>query len=338
MKQCLYITVQFLCVAASAQVSFNCADLPQQLGDYSRAYYSTNVNIAALLGSTGGPQRWDFSQPQQQNETVWRTDIVSPDEPNPGAFPDATYAERDTEEANTQIAWRYYSMTNQGRLYYGLNYPTTNPISSPVVFDGPTLDLPCPVQFGQSWTRAVTWHGMVINIPILYEFTAHAQVDAYGTVALPGFGDLSALRVMELHDYVESAYIFEEWVPLSLHTNIYYYWLVPQIGVAAQAILFGPDALNPTPLPHTNLFLRVFERSGFTNPPAAIPVAGLRIRVQGDQALLDWTKVTNSAHYQVESIPLLHSTNWEVRGLPPTNSWTEPLISSQRFYRVFAVP
>jgi len=338
MKPILYITVQFLCAAASAQVSFYCADLPQQVGDYSRAFYSTNVNVLPLLGQTGGPQRWDFSQPQHSLEKVWRTDIVSPDEPNPGSFPNATYAERDTEEPASQIAWRYYSMTNQGRLYYGFNSPGAEGGSAETIFDQPTLDLPCPTQYAQSWSREVTWHDTVLGLPVIYEFTAYAQVDGYGTVVLPGLGELPALRVRELHDYEESCYFFEQWVLIASHANIYYYWLTPQVGVAAQAILFGPDALNPTPLPHTNLFLRVFARSGFTNAPVATPVAGLRIRAHDGQALLDWTHVTNSAHYRVEGIPLVDSTNWQVLGLPPTNSWTETLVSTQRFYRVSAIP
>jgi hypothetical protein len=338
MKPILCVTLQFLCAVAGAQVSFYCADLPQQVGDYSRAYYSTNVNVAQLLGQSGGPQRWDFSQPQQLNETVRRTDIVSPDEPVPGVFPRASYAERDTDEPASPIAWRYYSMTNQGRLYYGFNNPISDPASPVVVFDQPTLDLPCPVQFGQSWTRPVTWSDTVLSFPVVYDFTAYAQVDAYGTVVLPGLGEIAALRVKELHDYQASYYFFGTWVPFVSQTNISYYWLTPQVGVAAQAILFGPDAFNPTPLPHTNLFLRVFESSAITNPPAATPVAGLRIRADAGQVAVDWTPETNSSHYRVEGIPLLDSTNWQVLGLPPTNFWNETLISTQRFYRVFAVP
>jgi hypothetical protein len=338
MKPILYISLQFLCAVASAQVSFYCADLPQQVGDYTRAYYSTNVNVTQLLGQIGGPQRWDFSQSQQLNETVRRTDIVSPNEPVPGSFPSASYAERDTDEPASQIAWRYYSMTNQGRQYYGFNNPISDPVSPVVVFDQPTLDLPCPVQFGQSWTRPVTWSDTVLSLPVVYDFTAYAQVDAYGTVVLPGLGERVALRVKELDDYEASYYFFGTWVPFVSQTNIYYYWLIPQVGVAAQAILFGRDALNPTPLPHTNLFLRVFESSAITNPPAATPVEGLLIRAQGDQALLDWTPVTNSAHYRVEGKGLLTSTNWQILALPPTNFWNEALVSTQRFYRVFGVP
>jgi hypothetical protein len=229
-------------------------------------------------------------------------------------------------------------MTNQGRLYYGFNNPGAQGGSAETIFDAPTLDLPCPVQFGEGWTRYVSWYDTVLELPVAYDFTATAQVDAYGAIVLPSLGELPCLRVKELHDYEVSYYFLGQWFPLSSHVNTYYYWLAPQVGVAAQAILFGPDALNPTPLPHTNLFLRVFERSGFTNPPAATPVDGLRIRARDGQASLDWPHATNRSHYRVESIPLVDSTNWQVRGLPPTNSWVEPLISTQRFYRVLVVP
>jgi hypothetical protein len=106
-----------LAVPAGAQPAFSSSSLPSTAGQYVRAYYSTNVNVASLLALTNGAQYWDFSQPQQPNETILRTDIVSPDDNDDQAsFPDAAYAERDTLEPTNEIAWRYYSLTNHGRL------------------------------------------------------------------------------------------------------------------------------------------------------------------------------------------------------------------------------
>jgi hypothetical protein len=330
--------ILMLCATAGAQTTFSGTDLPQHLGEFSRAYYSTNVNVAALLGQPGGPQRWDFSSPQQAGEVVWRTDIVSPDDPNPGAFPGAAYAERDTQEPTTQIAWRYYSMTNQGRLYYGFDNPINDPASPLVVFDQPTLDLPCPVQYGQSWNRYVSWYDTVLSFPVVYDFTASVEVDAYGAVVLPGLGERPALRVRELHDYEASYYFLGTWVPFVSQTNVYYYWLTPQVGVSAQVILFGLNTLSPTPLDQTNLFLRLFERSGVTNSASWSPVNDLRIRIEGAQAMLDWGRVTNASAYRVEALGTLATTNWQSLASPTTNWWSEPLTGTQRFYRVFWNP
>src|ERR1035441_9905012 len=105
-----------LALERNSQVGFRVRDPPSQVGQSSRAYFSTNADLSALLGQPGGPRRWDFSQSRQPNESIRRTDIVTTDDGGQGAsFPDAVYAERDTDEPASQIAWRYYTITNAGR-------------------------------------------------------------------------------------------------------------------------------------------------------------------------------------------------------------------------------
>ena len=322
-----------------AQPLFHSSNLPGRTGDYCRAYFSTNVNVASLIAPATGAQRWDISQSQQPGELIRRTDIVGPDDGGNGAsFPNAAFAERDTDEPNSQIAWRYYTLTNQGRLYYGFYNPVDDSATPLVVFDQPTCDIPSTVQLGQSWNRSVNWTNIVFfSFPVAYHFTASAQVDAYGTLVLPGIGEVPALRVKEVHDYEESENVSGSWFPIVSQTNIYYYWLSPQIGIAAQVLQLGDNTLFPTPLPNTNAFLRVFESSVSSNQSTS-PVTGLRLHLQGNLAILNWNQQTNIAGYQVESLGALTSTNWQVLGAPGTNSWSDPLTLTQRFYRVFYHP
>jgi hypothetical protein len=336
-------------LSADAQPVFQATDLPHQTGQYQRAYYSTNVDLGLLLDGTNGPLYWNLSQPQQTNETILRTDIIPPDDMGGcGCFTDAAYAERDTEEPDNQIAWRYYSLTNQGRLYYGFYKPTQTNYSlgypywaSPCAgFDSPTLDVPVSVQMGQTWSRSVAWSNQVcvfyyylwICYAVSNYFTADAQVDAYGVLALPEIGELPVLRVKEIHDYET----FTGSSPLTSSMNLYFYWLNPSLGIVAQAICYGPDILNPqTILSYTNMLLRVFESSQTTNVPPLNPVSDLRIRLQGGQAVLDWNERTNCWLYQIEGMGDLAATNWQRLASPLTNSWSEPLGATQRFYRAF---
>jgi hypothetical protein len=337
MKSFPFICAALLCaVPAVAQPVFSSSSLPGNVGQYVRAYYSTNVNVASMLALTKGAQNWDFSQPQQPYETVQRTDIVSPDDAgDEGSFPDAVYAERDTLEPANQIAWRYDSLTNQGRYYYGLDNPLDVDGPPVAVFNQPTLDIPATVQYSQTWNRTVNWTGLFLEIiPTITYFSDSSTVDAYGTLTLPSIGAAPALRVHEVHAYET------DWIgvgPVDIHTNQYYYWLVPGLGVAAQVYLFGDNVLAPGSLDHTNAVLRVFASNYFTNQTAIIPAAGLHISLQNNSVLLNWNAITNASEYQVEFLGSLNNTNWQLLGLPATNAWSDAVTSTQKFYRVFGL-
>ena len=329
-----------LTLPAVAQTNFSSASLPGTVGNYFRAYYSTNVNVAALLTLTKGAQTWDFSAGQQSYESIQRTDIVGPDDAGDAAsFPAATYAERDTIEPSSQIAWRYYSLTNQGRYYYGLDNPLEVDASPVAIFNSPTLDIPATVQYGQTWSRAVNWSSLFFGfIPMSTDFTETSTVDAYGTLTLPAIGSVPALRVHETHTYqVYEIVSGSSPVQLDLHTNQYYYWLVPGLGVAAQVYLFGDNVLYPGSLDHTNAVLRVFNANYFTNQVVLGAVSGLRLRVQGTNALLNWQWMTNATKYRVDSAATLNNASWQTAGQPTTNSWTNAVSGSRQFYRVFGV-
>lgn len=334
------LSLLLLVVPAVAQPVFYSTNLPSTTGQYVRAYYSTNVNVAPLLALTNGGQYWDFSQPQQANETILRTDIVSPnDAGDGGSFPDATYAERDTMEPANQIAWRYYSLTNAGRLYYGFDAPVDDPVTPLAIFLQPTVDVPASVQLGQTWNRTVDWYNVVMGVYVVSNYFADSStVDAYGILVLPSIGSVPALRVHEVHSY-ESYEVIQgsNPEPVDVNTNQYYYWLVPGLGIAAQVYLLGNNVLYPQNLPYTNEVLRVFESSYFTNQMVMTPVSGLHIGIQNNSALLNWNPMTNASEYWVKSLGLLNNTNWQSLGLPITNTWSDAVTVTQRFYRVFGI-
>lgn len=343
-----------LCSAMSGrgQLIITTADLPSQVGQYSRAYYSTNntsvTNMLALINGTNGipspvpgqtnyPQSWNFATPQQSHEIVLRTDIIAASNgPGGEEFPAATYAEQDTFEPSSQIAWRYYSLTNTGRLYHGFYNPLDQNADYLVPFDSPTVDLPASIQYGQTWTRTVTWHGLVLGIfPVNYSFATTALVDATGTLSLPGIGAVPAMRVHEVHRYQASS---PDWGLLDSHTNHHYYWLSPGLGVTVQVFQFGNNSVFPMTLPHTNLVLRMFQASFYSNSVTAGPSGNLRIHLQGGAALLDWDAFTNSSYYRVEAASSMVNPNWQSLGLSTNRSWSDTLTSTQRFFRVVGLP
>jgi hypothetical protein len=335
----------------AAGFNFSATNLPSQLGQYNCSYFSTNnLNVAAMLtlttnsGGLGPPGQgptWDFSQPQQTNETVLRTDIIAPAKGMDGGhFPNAAYAEQDTTEtpASTNLtAWRYYSITSQGRLYYGSYVPNTR-ADGLALFDPPTVDIPATVTNGQTWTRSTSWNSTIDGyLPISYAFSDTSTVDAQGTLILPNIGAVQALRVHEVHGYTG---LLDGYYPEEIVTNQYYYWLVPGLGVAVQIGVYGNNILDPTTMPFTNSVERMFYASYFTNtpPPSNNPTTGnLHVQLQSGLAFLTWT-ITNSTSYQVQASGSLNSTNWQVLGLTSNTNWTDALTSTQRFYRVVGLP
>ncbi len=330
------------CLGAQGQIVFTSADLPSQVGDYYRAYAHTDsVDVTGLAGQPGGPQRWDFSAPPATNEEVWRMDVTPPTDGGQEAyFPDATYIERTTVEGTNKVSRSYYRIVpNEGRRYYGSYDVYANPETPLTQLYSPATDLPTPISYGTTWTCTEDWPAKIDYIlfvcDVTVHFTSQAQADAYGTIVLPGLGELPSLRVNELHTWVVTNQT------LGIVTTEYfrnYYWLVRGVGKAVDMIS-EPD-IGPPPADFTTarFILRVFEASKVTDASTIRPVTGLRARAQSGKVILNWVQETNCSGYRVEGLTLLGSTNWQVLAEPAANAWTNPTPANQGFFRVFSKP
>lgn len=343
----------------AAGFHFSATNLPSLAGEYNCSYFSTNnLNVPAMLTITtnvpGGmtpPSTgpiWDFSALQQTGETVLRTDIIAPaNGMDGGSFPDAAYAEQDSTVlalSTNQTAWRYYGITNQGRLYYGSYVPNTS-ADGLAAFDPPTLDIPATVTNGQTWTRTTAWNSTISGyFGISYTFSDTSTVDAQGTLVLPDLGTFTALRVHEVHGYTGVEFGF--WT-VEVVTNQYYYWLVPGLGVAVQIAMYGNNTVDGETPPFTNSVERMYFASYFnstnTTPSTNYP-GNLHVKLQGGAAVLNWSTFTNlttsqvSTGYQVQASGSLTGANWHLLGLTSSTNWSDALSPTQRFYRVLGLP
>ncbi|MBX3745857.1 MAG: hypothetical protein KF833_11170 [Verrucomicrobiae bacterium] len=337
-------------VAASipvpAQPVFRASDLPSQVGAYFRAYQnlSEEVDVSDRVGAPGGPHRWDFSEPKGTGETVVRTDIVPSNDGGQGArFPVAEYAQRETRESGGSRSWSYYRIVpGLGRSYFGFQAPDINPAQPVVVFDAPTVDIPAQVDYGQSWSRTVRWDDLidagVFVVRVKVTFTSESEVDAHGTVVLPEIGEVPALRVHELNTYTLQELDFGLPLPPQRFRN--YYWLVPGIGRAVEIIAGGQEQVPPPGIGLARTLRRVFEASELSPPDVPKSVSGLRIRVENDQALIQWDPEPGASGYSVESAPQASDAEWHVLGSPTVPSWTAPLPPehSEGYFRVLVRP
>ena len=345
MKALAQLLIPLLCgFSASGQISFRTTDVPRQIGqDYWQAYVDTSEkNVSQLLGVKGGPQRWDFSAPPIAGEAVQRMDIVAAGDGGHGSeFPQAAYAERVTRVADGCQTWSYFKViAGGGRFYYGFHDACKSP-QPDIVFDAPTIDLPEDLTFGQSWQREVDWTDTIdagfIVLRVAIHFTNQSEVDAYGTVVLPGIGEVPALRVNEVNTYVTTD--LDYGIPIETQVFRNYVWLVSGIGKAVH-ILSPPGASAPPEnFATAKTVLRVFESS--RTEIRCEPVKNLRIARKGQEVFLSWDKGTLASGYRIESCERLSGdAPWEVLAETTDNFRFDPVPRGEgsRFYRVSGCP
>jgi hypothetical protein len=324
-----------------AQVVFAIDHLPSRVGDYRRAYLSTNeTDVSGLLGAPGGPRRWDFARARQTGEVVRRMDVVATsDGGHQASFPGAAYAERATRESDGALSWSYYQIIpERGREYYGFYDAAANPALPVKAFAAPTIDLPARIEFGQSWSRTVEFGDLLdalfFQVRVAVRFTCQARVDAWGTLVLPGLGEVPALRVNEANRYDFTDMSLGLPIPSQYFRN--YYWLTPGIGKAVEIVAAGEGGVPPENFTIAKTVLRVFESAS----QVALPVSDLRICLEDGVPNLRWRAGTTAGAYRVETTGNLPAVNWRVLARVNTNAWRSPFAASQKeaWFRVFAEP
>jgi hypothetical protein len=334
----LYLVV--FATRANAQVVVPMSSLPSLVGEYNLSYVRTDTDVSALIGKSGS-NYWNFSQPQASGDSIQRLDIVSvADGGDGGSFTNATYAEQFTGgPLYPGPAWQFYSITSGvGRDYYGFVDDLSVYTTGLVIFNHPTVDLPDPVKYGQTWKREVELpiYEPGISFPVeMIDFNDSSSVDAYGSVALPGVGETPCLRVSATDTYVLSIYNSRsrgyDYYATEYQTN--YQWLVPGIGLAAEVVQYGGDtaAFGAT---YTNTFQRVFLYPPLPPPPP------LGLALHTNIAVLTWASTSNASGYVVQTLTNLNLTNWLPVAQLINHSLSVPIIegASQQCFRIFAQP
>lgn len=329
-------------LAVHAQTAFTSADLPSLTGAQYRAYVTTSeMDVSTRFGVKGGPQRWDFSQPKAADDDIYRVEIVSPADGGKGAsFSAAAYAERTTRESGGKQSWSYYRiLPARGRAYYGFYDPVANSAKPETVFSALTIDLPDNLQFGQSWSRSVDFKDVVdlgfAQSQLAIHFTSKAEVDGYGTLVLPGIGEVPALRVNEINTYESQELTFG--LPLPPQNFRNYYWLVKGVGKAVHIISKGDTAIPPENFKTAATVLRVFEASGIKSLPKLQFVGNLSIGLKGKEAFLSWQREATTTNYRVEFVRDMTSIQWQLLAETKDNFFFDPSLvnENRRFYRVW---
>ncbi|MBM3256922.1 MAG: hypothetical protein FJY98_01160 [Candidatus Liptonbacteria bacterium] len=255
-------------VSAHGQITITSKDIFREIGEYARAYASTNeVSVAGKLGTAGGPQHWDFSSGPTN---LLQLDYVAVSDGNT-PIPGATLAERRINPADNSKSWLYIAQTpGIGRQLFGFYNPKLS--SNSVPFVNPIVDFPETIKFGDAWKSETQYDvRMILNqdepnqpiglsLRIISKRTSKA--DAFGTLAQPGLNSGEALRVNELTEQ-EIQMDFEDngiFVRVATEYQRTFYWLRSRFGIVAEI----RSKSNPIQAPSDTFataseFIRVFE-------------------------------------------------------------------------------
>ncbi|MHB8524161.1 MAG: hypothetical protein ACYDH9_25855 [Limisphaerales bacterium] len=369
---------------AASPVSITATDMYANLGWYYYAYGNafdplnpaTSFPCTGLMGTTNGPQLWDFSK--GPTNVVYRYDYVPATNAPPDVlaiFPaQATMAEQQTvvgtnvavtvisanppaSDANT--SWTFFQQEpGVGRRVYGFYDPYSanqNFAESPaVVFPQAFIDWPDTIRFGDAWTASytVTTTNDLIGSPLAMQqvYSSSFTVDAFGTIDLPAsIGFLDALRVNEtqtIDTYIDSGFgTGGGWTLQETDYAVNYYWLSPGHGVVAQ--LDSTQLGSPTPnFDQATAFIRMFATNhkpstgGTTTGPSPVTDLSIAYSSNNGQVLLKWTAPSGTRQFQVQyTTGAFDAASWQSLASLTNVAYVldNTKADQQRFYRVVSV-
>ena len=340
---------------ASAQITITSADMFNQVGQYYLAYanYSSNtVSVSSMLGTSGGPQAWDFSGGPQ--DVTYRFDYLAAANGKNGAdfvSVGAQIVEQKTDLANTNDqSWLYFKQDPlKGRIDYGFWDPSFSAAQPESVFTNGLQDFPSPIHYGDSWSGTTGFYSIYTypglgDFPEQLTYTSTDTVDAYGYVTLPSLGFLECLRVHEVVEYDVALDLGDGYESIGTEYILNYYWLAAEHGIAVQINSTQSDSVPPDKLPGgAAALVRMFQANhtgSTTNAPPAIQ--GFKITLGKTAALLQWTLQTGISSYRVDYTTNLAGTiNWQVLGSTSSNFVLDPAATPTapaRYYRVVGTP
>ena len=154
---------------AQEAITITSADMFNEIGLYYRAYMNNPtvlVSVSELIGEKGGGHLWDFSE--GPTHTIQRFDYIAVDGQSNGQdFPEATFAERKTNESTGESEFLYLEAVPEGRKVYGFYSENFNPLAPSNVFVPPIVDFPSQINFGSKWLTTFTYDTDLFGCPAI---------------------------------------------------------------------------------------------------------------------------------------------------------------------------
>lgn len=212
-KILLFSCVVLFALSLQAQIAIDSVDFVQNVGQawFTQSGDSITVNV----GSSGGPNTWDFTSLPSLNDTSLYVLIEPSTAPHHDSFPTANLVELATDYYDTTYQYSNLSFDSFTTLGFATSY-TFNRIDNGTV--------PLPINYLDTWQMS-TFDTIVDSgsIVITISLTMNNTADAYGTVITP-MGSFTCLRIKANFLEIYTGYL--NGIPMYGDTtlNIMYSW------------------------------------------------------------------------------------------------------------------
>ncbi len=246
MKKAFVLALLVAAIPIVAQPVFTADDLPD-IGYEATLVQDTAEVIIVDVGSTGGPQTWDFSREVTGLEVGF--DVLDPDDtPAVDSFPGAEFVYHINGRLQDTIsgeAWQYYQTTSNEMLLIG-EYLVSDTFVICRDYDPDRINSVLPFQMGAEWDDSFYTADTIsheLNIIIEQWGKSHSKVDAWGTAIVPADTFDEALRYIT---YDTTITLLTFFVPgdTDIVTTINYTWIAADAG-AITRISSLEDEIDP---------------------------------------------------------------------------------------------
>lgn len=216
----------------SAQPVFSEEDLPK-IGYQAEFVSDTSETIPVDVGTTGGPQTWDYSRTLTGIAQTF--EVLDPASTEWGnLFPTAEYAYRISGVLSDTISgdmWQYLETTATQFLLLGDVYESDTFLLTHD-YEPDLIQTPLPMEMGASWNTSYHTLDSLDDMGfILLERFSHTWnlVDAWGTVIVPR-GSFQALRTITYDTTMLSLTFFGTPMGGDTSITIGYTWIAKDVG------------------------------------------------------------------------------------------------------------
>ncbi len=230
-----------------AQITINSNDYNPAIGSQHYLYYLTDftgVGFTVDLGSTGGPQTWNFDFQKFPNGNGVIFTIVTPaSTPYGASYPTSDHCWFAADFHDSTKNYNYFDHTSSA-LYANGTAIAKGDSDLVLVYDPPQKYLPFPATLNTQWTNTnVTEFGSPGLFMIVDSSVSDLKVDAWGTITIPN-ASYECLRVREDITCYTETYVMGTRISYDSTKYYQYQWYAKDVGFVAQVISFF-DETNP---------------------------------------------------------------------------------------------
>ena len=229
---------------------------------------STGDGLTVNVGTTGGPQTWNFTTEQFPNGYNQEFTVIDPSTtPYADTFPDADHVWSNAGQGDSLTVYQYFDITNSALFLDGMVLSSmdtlitskSEPAEKVIVF---------PAQLNTTWNNNFAERTELSGFAYVDSTSRVSTIDAWGTINTPA-GSFDCLRLREDETSITTIYLFS--IPFLSDTSTYisYSWVTEQYGLIANLSSLD-DEQNPNFTKASDVTFRTSVQTAIGDTPGQI--------------------------------------------------------------------